>query len=120
MSPPPAEQDTRAAHPLALPAPVQEQGRDTTTPRTLNVQEENRVALDELGPLIVNSDGTLSRISNWKTLSPLEQERMVRLIVKRRNVQRLDKLKDEQGEQEEEVEGKEGGAEGHKAEPSRQ
>ena len=45
---------------------------------------------------------------------------MVRLIVKRRNVQRLDKLKDEQGEQEEEVEGKEGGAEGHKAEPSRQ
>jgi hypothetical protein len=45
---------------------------------------------------------------------------MVRLIVKRRNVQRLDKLKDEQGEQGEEVEGKEGDAEGHKAEPSRQ
>jgi hypothetical protein len=39
-------------------------------------------------------------------LSPMEQERMVRLIVKRRNVQRLDKLKGEQG-QETAEEGKE-------------
>lgn len=37
--------------PLALPAPPEEKTR------TLNVQEENTVTLDELGPLIVNSDG---------------------------------------------------------------
>jgi hypothetical protein len=40
--------------PLALPAPPSEEQQRT---RTLNVQEENKVQLDELGPLIVNSDG---------------------------------------------------------------
>lgn len=112
----PQAEDPAAAQPLALPAPPAEEQQQRT--RTLNVQEENTVTLDELGPLIVNSDGvsssflsegilwltpgggkTLSRISNWKSLSPMEQERMVRLIVKRRNVQRLDKLKGEQGEE---------------------
>ncbi|KAI5451887.1 hypothetical protein NCC49_001189 [Naganishia albida] len=83
-----------SAPPLALPPPPEEKTR------TLNVQEGNSVAIDELGPLIVNSDGTLSRIQNWKSLSKVEQDRMIRLIVKRRNVQRLDKLKDQQQEAE--------------------
>ncbi|KAJ9106008.1 hypothetical protein QFC19_003344 [Naganishia cerealis] len=81
--------------PLALPAPPSEDDNKT---RTLNVQEENKVALDELGPLIVNSDG------NWQSLSDIEKERMMRLIVKRRNVQRLDKLKDQQDAEDQERE----------------
>ncbi|KAJ9103030.1 hypothetical protein QFC20_004839 [Naganishia adeliensis] len=92
--------------PLALPAPPEEKTR------TLNVQEENTVTLDELGPLIVNSDGTLSRIQNWQSLSQMEKDRMIRLIVKRRNVQRLDKLKDQQQEAEEERQAKAGEKEG--------
>ena len=30
-----------------------------------------QVELDELGPIVVNSDGSLSRISNWGSLLPL-------------------------------------------------
>jgi hypothetical protein len=46
-----SQPEDTSATPLALPAPPEEKTR------TLNVQEENTVTLDELGPLIVNSDG---------------------------------------------------------------
>ncbi|KAJ9109365.1 hypothetical protein QFC21_000695 [Naganishia friedmannii] len=95
IAPPPIAASTNI-EPLALPPPPSEE----TQRRTLNVQEENKVALDELGPLIVNSDGTLSRIQNWQSLSDVEKERMIRLVVKRRNVQRLDKLKVQEAEEE--------------------
>ncbi|WVQ76598.1 hypothetical protein IAR50_006270 [Cryptococcus sp. DSM 104548] len=49
----------------------------------------NVVKLDKLGPMIINSDGTLSRIQNWQDLHPIEQERTVRLLVKKRNLVRL-------------------------------
>jgi len=45
---------------------------------------------------------TLSRIQNWLELSALEQERTVRLLVKKRNLvrlQKLDKENKEEGEQ---------------------
>lgn len=42
----------------------------------------------------------------------MEKDRMIRLIVKRRNVQRLDKLKDQQQEVEEERQAKAGEKEG--------
>ncbi|CAD6582120.1 MAG: hypothetical protein TREMPRED_003175 [Tremellales sp. Tagirdzhanova-0007] len=77
------------------------------------------VKLDELGPVIVNSDGvgevlqlswevgrqarqavaemrTLSRIQNWQDLHPVEQERTMRLLVKRRNLARLQRLDGEE------------------------
>ncbi|KAJ9115160.1 hypothetical protein QFC24_007071 [Naganishia onofrii] len=104
IAPPPTPATTTTTtEPLALPPPPSEE----TKGRSLNVQEENKVALDELGPLIVNSDGTLSRIQNWQCLSDVEKERMVRLIVKRRNVQRLDKLKDQEADEGKEAEVKE-------------
>jgi hypothetical protein len=43
---------------------------------------------DELGPIIVNSNGTLSRIPNWNSLTELEQNKTLRLIAKR-NKQRI-------------------------------
>ena len=46
------------------------------------------VKLDKLGPMIVNTDGTLSRIANWSALTEVERDRSLRLIAKR-NKQRL-------------------------------
>jgi hypothetical protein len=41
---------------------------------------------------------TLSRIQNWQDLHPIEQERTVRLLVKKRNLVRMQKLDSEQEE----------------------
>lgn len=51
------------------------------------------VKLDHLGPMIVNKDGTLSRISNWEEMSNIERETTVRLLNKR-NMLRLQNLKE--------------------------
>jgi hypothetical protein len=80
---------------------------------TLDVGTGTPVKLDALGPMIINSDGvrlhlfslrceltflqTLSRIQNWQDLHPIEQERTVRLLVKKRNLVRLQKLDAEGG-----------------------
>ena len=39
----------------------------------------------------------MSRIQNWQDLHPIEQERTVRLLVKKRNLVRMKKL-DQEGE----------------------
>lgn len=55
---------------------------NTASPsRTLNLGE--KLALDELGPLIVNSDGSLRRIANWPQLSPAEQAVALKRLSKR-------------------------------------
>lgn len=48
--------------------------------------------LTGLGPIIVNSDGTMSRIPNWHAMTPAEQERSQRLI-SARNIRRMHLLK---------------------------
>ncbi|KAG6864796.1 hypothetical protein C0991_007052, partial [Blastosporella zonata] len=40
--------------------------------------ESAKVKLDALGPMVVNSDGTLSRIANWAQLTEPEQARTLR------------------------------------------
>lgn len=45
-----------------------------------------------LGRFEVLTSQTLSRIQNWQDLHPIEQERTVRLLVKKRNLVRLQKL----------------------------
>jgi hypothetical protein len=52
------------------------------------------VALDELGPVVVHEDGTVSRIGNWKQMSAHEQESTKRIVGKR-NQQRMAKLEAE-------------------------
>ena len=44
--------------------------------------------MPELGPIIINADGTTRRITNWNTLTKGEQESSWRLISKR-NKERL-------------------------------
>jgi hypothetical protein len=67
--------------------------------------EDNVAKLDFLGPIIVNTDGTLSRIPNWSSLTPNEQTNTMRLIAKR-NRTRINILKQEEEEQEQRRESK--------------
>ncbi|OAA69714.1 hypothetical protein ISF_02984 [Cordyceps fumosorosea ARSEF 2679] len=83
-----------------LPAPGE------GTPITLDVSGGgSTVKLSDLGPLVVNVDGTVARIANWKEMTEAERETTVRMVG-RRNKQRLDALK----QRKEEEEGTGGGA----------
>ncbi|EMD32709.1 hypothetical protein CERSUDRAFT_118459 [Gelatoporia subvermispora B] len=64
-----------------LPAP---EPSSTTEATKLAVGTE--VKLDALGPMVVNSDGTISRIANWQNLTDLEKERTMRVLVARNRV----------------------------------
>jgi len=55
------------------------------------------VALDALGPVVVNVDGTVSRITNWASMHPSEQEATTRIIGKR-NQERMATLLAAQGD----------------------
>ncbi|KAF8850365.1 hypothetical protein BDZ45DRAFT_602957 [Acephala macrosclerotiorum] len=50
------------------------------------------VKLDHLGPVVVNVDGTMSRISNWDKMADIEKKNTLRIISKRNN-ERLAVLK---------------------------
>ena len=41
------------------------------------------VQVTELGAIIINSDGTMSKVENWKELTPAEQAKTLRVIAKR-------------------------------------
>ena len=49
---------------------------------TLEVDGET-ITLDNLGPMIINTDGTISRITNFFELTDFERERTLRLVAKR-------------------------------------
>ena len=69
---------------LALPAPSDESGAAIT----LDCSTGEAVTLDHLGPVVVNSDGSLSRIANWGEMTEREQALTKRRVAKR-NVERL-------------------------------
>ncbi|RHZ48554.1 uncharacterized protein CDV56_105173 [Aspergillus thermomutatus] len=58
------------------------------------------VKLDALGPLVVNQDGSLSRIANWEQMTEIERRNTLRVLGKR-NKLRLNALKGAEGEKEE-------------------
>ncbi|WYZ37385.1 hypothetical protein EsH8_II_000891 [Colletotrichum jinshuiense] len=95
--------DSSQPHPLALP-PLPEAsgnsagGNDGSAPITTLDMGGSRggsvsTKLDHLGPLVVNQDGTMSRISNWGEMSEIERQNTLR-ILGRRNQIRLAKLRD--------------------------
>lgn len=55
------------------------------------------VKLDALGPLVVNQDGTMSRISNWAAMADIERQNALRILGKR-NKLRLNALRQSQKE----------------------
>ncbi len=80
-----------AAADKALPAPGE--GSDVTT---LDVSGEGTtVKLGALGPLVVNQDGTMSRISNWAEMTDIERQNTLRILGKR-NKLRLATLRESQ------------------------
>src|SRR5690349_4581212 len=56
-----SEQEQQHQAPLALPAPASEEEEA----KKLEAGTEQTIKFDHLGPLVINSDGTLSRIHNW-------------------------------------------------------
>ncbi|PKS06865.1 hypothetical protein jhhlp_006941 [Lomentospora prolificans] len=44
------------------------------------------VKLDHLGPLVVNQDGTMSRIANWSEMAEIEKENTLRILGKRNQI----------------------------------
>ncbi|RAH74645.1 uncharacterized protein BO66DRAFT_388119 [Aspergillus aculeatinus CBS 121060] len=66
--------------------------------RQLDVSGDgSSVKLDHLGPLVVNQDGTLSRISNWEQMTEIERTNTLRVLGKR-NKLRIDAIKKEQNQ----------------------
>ncbi|KIX93951.1 uncharacterized protein Z520_10288 [Fonsecaea multimorphosa CBS 102226] len=74
--------------PLALPAPQD-------APTSATEPPQSTFKLDALGPLVINSDGTLSRIHNWAEMTELERERTLRILGKRNQLRRDNKLDSE-------------------------
>lgn len=83
----PPENNENKAPQLALPS------TSDSTNQILDVNGQGTtVSLDHLGPIVVNQDGTMSRISNWDKMTEIEKKNTVRIIGKR-NKQRLEALK---------------------------
>ncbi|KAI9058633.1 hypothetical protein FKP32DRAFT_1546549, partial [Trametes sanguinea] len=68
--------------PLALPSPPPEDA----DAEKVTINGSQTFKFDKLGPVVVNSDGTLSRIANWENMAPVEKERTLRLLVARNQV----------------------------------
>ncbi|TNY22856.1 hypothetical protein DMC30DRAFT_391111 [Rhodotorula diobovata] len=77
-----AEPSTSPKAPLALPAPSDVEGGVTQ----LEVNGQSFSLLGKMGPTVVNSDGTLSRIANWSEMIPSERARILRVLGKRNGV----------------------------------
>jgi hypothetical protein len=75
----------------ALPAPGEGSADDAVT--KLDVSGAgSTVRLDSLGPLVVNENGTVSRIGNWHQMTEFERKNTLRILGKR-NEARLAALK---------------------------
>lgn len=74
---------------LQLPPPSFDSSRTK-----LDLSSGSADLTDKLGPLVINKDGTTSRIVNWPRMTEMERERTLRIISKR-NRERLAKLKEE-------------------------
>jgi len=59
---------------LMLPEP------DPSKDSSFTKLDAEGVKLDELGPMVVNTDGTLSRIANWTQMTDMERGRTLRLL----------------------------------------
>ncbi|KAF9160729.1 hypothetical protein BGX21_000703 [Mortierella sp. AD011] len=76
---------------LTLPAPGDVASDGPTNRLEVNGQD---LKLDLLGPVVVNEDGTMSRIDNWHEMAEIEKANVRRILLKR-NAQRLAKLRAE-------------------------
>ncbi|TLS25097.1 hypothetical protein PpBr36_07017 [Pyricularia pennisetigena] len=66
---------------LPLP-PASDQPTSPDGVKQLNAQGGS-VSFDHLGPIVVNQDGTMSRIANWPNMTEIERENTIRILGKR-------------------------------------
>lgn len=78
---------------LMLPPSVDVNGEVS---RTIKLGES--ISLEELGPIIINADGTTRRITNWSTLTEAEQKSSWR-VISARNLKRLKILQKKNAEE---------------------
>ena len=78
-----AQNVTEVKEMLMLPASTNVNGEIN---RQINLGET--ISLEELGPIIINADGTTRRITNWLDLNKAEQENSWR-VISARNLKRL-------------------------------
>ncbi|KAK3392287.1 hypothetical protein B0T20DRAFT_52302 [Sordaria brevicollis] len=80
-------------NPLPLPSPESATPVDpSSAPKVVTVNGQ-AVALDNLGPMVVHKDGTISRIANWGEMTELERQTTLRVLGKR-NQLRLGNLRE--------------------------
>ncbi|KAI0633163.1 hypothetical protein C8Q77DRAFT_1158573 [Trametes polyzona] len=79
---------TQAGAPLALPPPPPDEEAEKIT-----INGNQTFKFDSLGPVVVNKDGTLSRIANWDKMAPIEKERTLRILVARNQIRLADQEK---------------------------
>ncbi|KAG0305082.1 hypothetical protein BGZ97_001239 [Linnemannia gamsii] len=84
------QQDSPQKPVLALPAPGDISSMSSGAPQ-LEVNGQD-IKLDLLGPVVVNEDGTMSRIDNWHEMADIEKENVRRILLKRNNA-RLARLR---------------------------
>merc|ERR1719238_567050 len=65
----------------ALPAP-EDVSEHEESENVVTVGGE-KVRMDNLGPIVLNEDGTMSRITNWHEMTEREQQNTLRVIAKR-------------------------------------
>ena len=80
------EELLQSSHP-ALGLPITSGGGDAT-----RIGEGTTISLDHLGPIVVNQDGTLSRVTNWDKMTEIEKRNTLRVLGKRNRL-RMEKLK---------------------------
>ena len=83
-------QSASSAKPSSAPLPLPEPSSSDSTQLSVNGEG---VKLDHLGPMVVNKDGTLSRIANWDSMADIERQNTLRILGKR-NQLRLGNLRD--------------------------
>ncbi|KAH7064163.1 hypothetical protein BKA63DRAFT_538251 [Paraphoma chrysanthemicola] len=81
---PTTDSQTSPSAPLPLPEPTKDANTTTIDMSTGG----STVKLDHMGPLVVNKDGTLSRISNWSEMSEIERQNTLRVLGKRNQLRR--------------------------------
>ncbi|WZH46278.1 uncharacterized protein QYS62_007352 [Fusarium acuminatum] len=85
--------------PLPLPAPEQDSSAADKGDGVTSLRVGESVRLDAMGPLVVNTDGTMGRIGNWAGMTEGEKAQTLKLLG-RRNKQRLDTIKAKKAEEE--------------------
>eukprot|EP00320_Phaeocystis_rex_P021824 CAMPEP_0119073964 /NCGR_PEP_ID=MMETSP1178-20130426/70450_1 /TAXON_ID=33656 /ORGANISM="unid sp, Strain CCMP2000" /LENGTH=128 /DNA_ID=CAMNT_0007056091 /DNA_START=46 /DNA_END=432 /DNA_ORIENTATION=+ len=81
--------------------PDQVEGRVAGAERSLSVNGET-ITLDELGPVVLQKDGRLGRLSNWHDMTEAEQTTALQFVAKR-NAKRRQALLKAQAEEEPEA-----------------